>query len=517
MNLIENEEYNKRNKKNKTIMIVIIVLIIFLLIICGVLVFLINEVQRNRLKLNVDNVSTNFADDMFIIDGDTLYVAIKDFGALMGYETFNGDYKTKYTEDTTNCYISNANEVASFSLNSNTIYKKVTTNEDYEYFDIEKPVIRRNNKLYVSSDGIEIGTNSLIRYNGTNNLITVYSLDYMISNYSETFPNGAFIEDDADFNNKKALRYGLVVVMNQEKYYGVVDTEGKEIIGAKYRNISFNEGSQEFTVTTSEGREGILTIDGKTKIEPNYTEIKKISEDLGYYLVRNDNEKYGVINENGNIVIYLEFDQIGVDEDRFSTNGIENPYILYDNCIPVLQNKKWQLFDINGNRMQVVDSNGNRIQEFDSMGCVERTQSNALSTNVLLIPQYEAIVVGVSDQYGIISSLGELYVPIMLDTVYSTTVSGETQYYMAFTLQVQEDGELVDRQFTYNVDQYFEQYVEVHTSSENENENATDTNTVDTNTTVTNTTTNNANETETTGNNGTEGESADNATPANVA
>ena len=93
MNLIENEEYNKRNKKNKTIMIVIIVLIIFLLIICGVLVYLINEVQRNRLKLNVDNVSTNFAEDMFIIDGDTLYVAIKDFASLMGYEVYNGEYK----------------------------------------------------------------------------------------------------------------------------------------------------------------------------------------------------------------------------------------------------------------------------------------------------------------------------------------------------------------------------------------------------------------------------------------
>ena len=232
-------------------------------------------------------------------------------------------------------------------------------------------------------------------------------------------------------------------------------------------------------------------------------------------MVRNDNKKYGVINENGNIVIYLEFDQIGVNEKNFSTNGIENPYILYDNCIPVLQNDKWQLFDVNGNRMQVLDSNGNRIQEFDSIGCVERTQSNALSTNVLLIPQYEAIVVGVDEKYGIISSLGELYVPVMLDTVYSTTVSGEVQYYMAFTMQVQEDGELVDRQLTYNIDQYFEQYVEVHTSDKDENEetgeNTIDTNTVDTNTNVTETETNTTETTEN-GNGGTE-----NTAPANAA
>ena len=517
MNLIENEEYNKRNKKNKTIMIVIIVLIIFLLIICGVLVYLINEVQRNRLKLNVDNVSTNFAEDMFIIDGDTLYVAIKDFASLMGYEVYNGEYKTtRYSEDTTNCYITNANELAAFSLNSNSIYKKVTANEDFEYFDIDKPVIRRNNKLYISSDGMQIGTNSIITYNAPNNQINVYSLDYIVNTYAEQYPNGTFIEEDSDFNNKKALRYGLIVVTNTEGYYRVVDTKGQEIIGAKYENISFNEGSQEFTVTTDEGTMGILNIDGSTKIEPNYTEIKKISEDLGYYLVRNDAEKYGVINENGRTVIYLEFDQIGVDQNRFSTNGIENPYILYDNCIPVLQNKKWQLFDVNGNRIQVVDANGTVMQEFDQMGCVERTQSNALSTNVLLIPQYEAIVVGIGEEYGIISSLGESYVPVMLDTVYSTTISGETQYYMAFTLQVQENDELVDRQFTYNVDQYFEQYVEVHTSDEEDSNEGTDTNTVDTNTTDTNTTTNTT-ETETTDNNGTDGEATENAEQANAA
>ena len=122
------------------------------------------------------------------------------------------------------------------------------------------------------------------------------------------------------------------------------------------------------------------------------------------------------------------------------------------------------------------------------------------------------IVVGIGEEYGIISSLGESYVPVMLDTVYSTTISGETQYYMAFTLQVQENDELVDRQFTYNVDQYFEQYVEVHTSDEEDSNEGTDTNTVDTNTTDTNTTTTN-----TTDNNTDGGETTDNTTQENAA
>ena len=464
MNLIENEEMIEKNKKTKIIMIVIISLIILLLIACGVLLYLINVQQRNTLKLNIDGRSTNFASDMFVIENGELYIAIRDFGSLMGYGTYNGDLKVNYSEDVTNCYISNANEAASYSLNSNTMYKKVTTNEDYEYFDLEEPVRLINNKLYTTIEGMQLGTNSLITYDSTNNQITVFSLDYIVSSYAQTFPNAAIIEEDADFNNKKALRYDLVVMMNEEEHYGVYNSQGQEIIGAKYAGISFKEDSQEFTVTTDEGKMGILSSDGRTKIEPNYDEIKQISKDLNYYLVSN-NEKYGVINHNGNIVIHLEYDSIGVDESRFSSNGLESPYILFDNCIPVEQNERWGIFDVNGRLIVPV--------EYDEIGCIEGTASDRVSNNVLIIPQYEAIVFGKEEKYTIISSLGEEYVPLILDSVYSVTTAGEDSYYMTFTIQEEQDGKMVDRQETYDIDDYFEQVLHIssQTGEQSENQN----------------------------------------------
>ena len=74
---------------------------------------------------------------------------------------------------------------------------------------------------------------------------------------------------------------------------------------------------------------GILSSDGTTKIEPNYSDIKQISKELNYYLVCN-NERYGVINHNGNTVIHLEYDKIGIDESRFNSNGLDNPYLFFD-------------------------------------------------------------------------------------------------------------------------------------------------------------------------------------------
>ena len=485
MNLIENEEAIKKKKKAKIIMAVIIVLIVILLAVSVFLLYMINEVQRSTLKLNVDNKSTSFASDLFVFEDDKLYVAIKDFGQLMGYTPYNGDYKNRrYSETTTECYISTPSEIASYSLNSNTIYKKATLNDDYEYFDLEEPVKLINDKLYVIKDGIEIGTNCIIQYNASNNQISVISLDYLISYYANKFNNAVVINEEANFNNKKALRYDLIVFQNTDGLYGVYNADGTEIIGPKYTNIIFKEDSQEFTVTTEENKMGILSIDGTTKIEPNYDEIKQISRDLNYYLVSN-NEKYGVINHNGNIVIYLEYDKIGIDESRFNSNGIDNAYILFGKCIPVLQNNKWGIYDTNGNVILPL--------EYDSIGCVVGTQSNSISgNNVVVIPQYEGIVVGQGVEYGIFSSDGEQYVPVMLDTVYSQTINGEEKYYMNVTLATEENGEIVDKQYTYDVDEYFSQFVIEPPESLEENvnslgNNGTNETVVDENTEVTNT------------------------------
>lgn len=467
MNLLENEEQIQKKKKAKIIMIVIAAILVVLLIVSGVLAVKIGSIQNSKLKLVVDKQSKEIPANMFVIENNKIYINIKNFAEMVGYHTYNGDFKTKYSEDTTNCYISSgtdlttSDEVASYSLNSASMYKQVQKLDtssiekdqtyDYEYYDLDEPVRLINNELYTTVEGMEIGTNCMITHNTSNNTITVNTLGNIVTTYSTAFPNSsvALDGDKALFNNKKALRYNLVVVESEDKHYGVCNTEGKEIIGTKYASVEFKEGSSEFTVVTDEGKMGILSSDGKTKIEPNYTEIKQISKELNYYLVKNDN-KYGVINQNGNPVIYLEYDQIGIDEGSFVSNDIENPYILYDYCIPVMQNNKWGVFNINGELIIPLD--------YTAMGCINKTSKDTASNNVVIIPEYEALVMGNADEkYAILSSQGEVYVPAVLDSVYSVTNAGEDTYYMTFTLQQEQNGKLVDVPETYNVETYFTQ------------------------------------------------------------
>lgn len=491
MNLLENEDQIQRSKKGKVLMIIIAVVIVILLILCGVIAYQIGVIENSTLKLVIDGKSTTFDETLFITENDQLYINIKDFAELVGYHTYSGDFKEKYTEDSSNCYISSgsdvstSDEVASYSLNSSTMYKQVQNQSsshddyDYEYYDLDLPVISKDNELYASEEGIEIGTNCLITYDTSSNTITVSTLDYISSAYATAFTSST-VNVDGDkalFNNIKALKNGLVVIVSDDGYYGVCDSQGNEIIGTKYSSIEYLESTNEFTVTTDSGLVGILSAEGETKIEPNYSEIKKISQDLSYYLVCTNN-KYGVINQNGNTVIFAEYDQIGIDETDFPSNDIDNPYILFDYCIPVMQNDKWGIYSIYGEQLVALDYIG--------IGCVDGASKDIVSNNVVIIPQYEAIVMETEDEkFTILSALGETYVPAVLDAVYSVTSSGVDTYYMTFTIQQEQDGKTVDVQQTYNVDTYFtEQEIVTQTV-----ESQTSTNTTTDNTTVDNTTT----------------------------
>lgn len=431
MNLLENEEQIRKNKNTKIIMGIIIACIVVLMILGAVVLLQIQNVQKNMIKLTVDSKSiSKISDSLFLIEDDTVYVSIRDFAELVGYKGYNGDYTS---EGLSKGYIQNDNEEASYTLNSNKLYKKLLATNDNEYYTLDKPVKIQNDKLYMDLSGVQIATNCAISYDANNKKFTVYTLPYLVKAYTEKFTDTDLAEENADFSNQKALLYNMVVVRSLDAdgkptgNYGVKSADGTEIIGTKYKSLKFLESTSEFIVETENGKMGILSSKGATKIAPAYDEIKQIDKNLNLYLVKNNN-KYGVINQQGNVIIYTEYDQIGVDTTQFESNNIKNPYLLFDNCIPVLRDKKWGFFDKTGK--QVV------VNKYDEIGCVIGTQEGTSNQNLLIIPEYEAIVVGMADKqnsnkkYGLVNSRGEELIGCVLDKLYSVRTSGQDIYYM---------------------------------------------------------------------------------------
>ena len=81
-----------------------------------------------------------------------------------------------------------------------------------------------------------------------------------------------------------------------------------------------------------------------------YDSIELMDSDSGLYVVKKD-DKYGVIDVRGNIKIYIENDEIGMDVSKFSQNNIKNKYIFAENLIPVRNDKYWGLYDTKGNQV----------------------------------------------------------------------------------------------------------------------------------------------------------------------
>lgn len=421
MNLIdESVNYKKKDSSKKVAKIILIlmaVIIIAILSVLGVLMY----IKNGELKLYIDGNSNDKVKDMMVVEADgTVYFPIKEIASYLGYQSYNGEYTDK-SEDASKCYIQNENEIANFVLNSNKIYKLVLENSDgnYDYYYANKPVKAMNGKLYVTSDALENAFNVSFKYDTDNNRVYIYTMPYLIQTYSSKVLDYGYDAISDNFVNQKAvLNNMLVVTKDQGKIYAVIDTKGNAIIEAKYDNIEYLQNTGDFLVT-SNNKEGIISSKRETKVQLLYDSLELVDSDSGLYIAEKD-KKYGVIDSKGNIKIYIEYDQIGIDNTQFEKNNIKNKYLLDNGMIPARKDKLWGAFDKNGKTLLNF--------EYDSFGYIATSNKEAI--NLLIIPDYNLMVVCQNKKYALVNSTGDMVIRPVLDDAYMTISSGKKYYYM---------------------------------------------------------------------------------------
>ena len=448
---------NKPKGHNNTMIIgIIIAIIITLIIICTIMV-IIKEIQpiEQTMKIYIDGKETQIDTSIFLIENNKVYVSVKGIASFIGYEAHSGEYKIE-AEDTNKVFVENKQETASMFLNS-TIISKIEPNagDEYKNYTMSEPARNINGDIYVISDGIEIACNIKVQYNSSNNSMNIQTLPYTFELYNTAVQNIGFAGASDNFENQKALLYDRIVVQNSDGRYGVIDSKGIEVIGTRYSYVQFDEYNKEFTITNVYDKVGIDYIDGETKINVNYDEIKSINKQNGLYLVKS-NEKYGVIDGDERIVIHIEYEDIGVDispyivqssnrtdttgynDNSTTENNIVKQYVFFNSLIPVKQNNMWGFFDLSGNKLSDM--------KYTDIGCkvkviekdtknnkkTEETKQIKTTGNLLLIDEYELIVVEQNEQFGLIdTSAKELFKPEAED-MYAITDAGVKSYYMLY-------------------------------------------------------------------------------------
>ena len=244
----------------------------------------------------------------------------------------------------------------------------------------------------------------------------------------------------------------MIVVKDTQGNYGVASytnnsMEGAFIASCKYSKIDFNEATSTLsTITNLDNKAGILYLNlSNQSVDKNvtseYQELREITDDFKYFLVKQDG-KYGIINSDGNTVIPVAFDEIGVKEEEYS--DLTCKYILENKYVPVKQNGKWGLYNIDGKKL---------IEpQYEEVGC-NLAQSG---DSVVIIPNIKEGVNGILFLYNREKAFYGLYnadsgerIAVSLTEVFKKVENGEENYYVnhiidritskAHTLNVRKD------------------------------------------------------------------------------
>lgn len=423
MNIIEESFKEKKKEKNpKRVAHIILAFIVILIIsIIGILIVM-AYMENATLKVYLDGQINTKVKELLIIEEDgTVYVPIRDIAGYLGYISYSGDY-TDTSEDKSKCYVQSEDEVANFSLNSDKVYKLSTTSGgNNSYFSMDKPVKAIEGKLYATLDGIQKAFNVTFSYDKETNRIVIYTMPYLIKYYANKILDYGYTEINSNFDNQKTILDGKLIVKKTK--YGVIDADtGETIVEPKYDNIQYLPTTGDFIISNGK-KMGLISKSGSMKVELLYDKLQLMDSDYGLYLTQNEG-KYGFIDSKGAIKLYCEYNEIGIDISRFAKNDIKSRYILLNRLIPVRKDKYWGLYDVNG--QQVVDF------IYDSFGYIASSNKDAI--NLLIIPDYNVLVVCKDKKYGLINSSGNEVnnTRPIFDDIYMTITSGEKHYYMNF-------------------------------------------------------------------------------------
>ena len=448
MNLEESDIYkeeiekNSKHKKNVLLSIMVCVILIVLLV---ALIIYIKYVDSRTLKLFIDNQQKSISENLFFEDDGKKYVNLSELSDLLGYDYTKGVY-TEYNEDEDSCYMSNHFETIAISSGKNHYEKYITVMPEekisdipittkaktgyYEEFIIDEPAQFIDGEIYVLEEYIPRMFNVSLKW--TEYRIYFYTLEYQIISAQKSIAKLGYNQMSGYYENLRAISDGYAIIGNSSNHYGVLSlADGKEIISVKYDDIKYAQNAKEFYVTVADGTMGLISSDGKTIISPTeYEEISLLDEENQLYMVEK-NKEYGVLNRNGEVIVYAENDEIGYDVSKYNKELIENDLLWFDKCIPVMKNSKYGLYNKNESNELLLPIN---YEGFGYLSSESKSSGNQQS--VLIIPAsvgIEGIVIKYNDLYGIYDVNEErIILTCVFSKIYSITKSGKTNYYIEY-------------------------------------------------------------------------------------
>lgn len=459
-------------KKKMLLMGIIVTVIIFAVVLVVLLILMAQESKKTKIQFGDQIYKTSTVEvtteegiyqeksiqlgeekvpAMLVDPQGNAYYNIETISKIAGYKYNNGAYGSDNIDETKDkCYIDNGGEYVNFFADTNEISKNIKANEQYtgelkdlkekqnnsgenveldvESFTLEKPVILFEESLFASTEAINKGLNMMIIQNG--NTMQFYTIEALTSAYSSSLSQKGYTLT-SNFKNQRALCNNYAVVGKDEEY-GVVDlSTNKEVISLKYDTVEYVQSIGEFIVSSNSNFGMIKPGEASPTIKLEYDSIKLLDASRKLYIVEKNN-KFGVVSAKGEDIIPTEYDQIGLSSvSAYKSQGITNKYIIAGECIPVMRNKTYGLYSVDG---QLLAST-----RFTEIGCEtpDKIIDNTSAMPTLTIPLSDnvtGIVFAMTNSaritsYGIITTKGTIVLNAYYTAIYYMQRNGNTTYY----------------------------------------------------------------------------------------
>ena len=415
----------KFNEMHIGIRIGILLLLAFIII--GVVVMLFyNDTPDGVFALTVDGVKIEKKEELVKYpNGDEQgYLPIREIADILGRNFNYGEYLV-YNEDRKQCYVDDGLYVGAYAEDSNRIYKtKIGEDADWTYFEVEEEAMMINDKLYATIEAIEYGFDINIKYDPITKKMEILTLAALVKAYEPKVKEWGYTKIDDNTDNQRSILAGVIIVERAKKYGAINISDGSILVGTKYDTIEYKYSTNEFYVSVAE-KVGVVAGNGLTILTPDYDKIKLFDKELGLRLVYR-NGYYGIVKEDGSILLHEEFTRIGVDTSLFPELKREIENIIYDSCILVQKGAKWGIYSKRGEILLPI--------EYDDMGYLLRSYSSKVADNLLLVKTINGIIVSNLDgklkKYGIVTNEGEMLVPIEFDVISAKRAGKDTIYYL---------------------------------------------------------------------------------------
>ncbi len=154
--------------------------------------------------------------------------------------------------------------------------------------------------------------------------------DVFICTYDVDYATGEYKTKVLDSNNKEVFTMYQEIVAIPNKYengqmwyeddvlkitengkYGLIDLAGKKILNTEYDSIESILGISDVLKVEKDGKFGIVNLEGKKILENQYLDIQLLGSDSkSGFIVKNEQNLYGVINYSGEIALEIKYEKI---------------------------------------------------------------------------------------------------------------------------------------------------------------------------------------------------------------